>query len=334
MTVTRHEPSPLEVGPPPGAPARRPRRRAPLSARYVAGRLATALVAVWAVFTLVFFSLLATGNPAQLLVAPDAPPGELERITALMGFDRPPLEQYATFLGRVVTGDLPDSIRYDESPLALVAERLPASITLGLTGLLLGTLLGAAAGYLGATARRPLLRRLPLSLLTALDAIPSFFLGILLIFVFAIVLRSLPATGGGTLAHLVLPALTLAVVVAAPVGRIFRTALLDVAELDHVRTARSKGIAPAAVTARHVVANALPPVLNVLGVQAGMVLGGAIVTEALFGWPGLGQLSVSALNNRDYPLVLACVCVIAIGFVLVNLAVDLLAALLDPRNRR
>jgi ABC-type dipeptide/oligopeptide/nickel transport system permease component len=322
------------AGAPPASPVGRVRRRAPLSLRYVATRLATAAVAVWAVFTLVFFSLLATGNPAQLLVAPDAPPGELERISALMGFDRPPLEQYLTFLGRIATGQFPNSIRYDESPLLLVAERLPASLTLGLTGLLAGAAVGAVAGYLGATSRRPLLRRLPLSVLTALDAVPSFFLGILLIFVFAVVAGVMPASGGGTLAHLVLPAATLSVVVAAPVARIFRTALLEILEQDHVRTARSKGLPDAVVMGRHVVANALPPVLNVLGVQAGVVLGGAIVTEALFSWPGLGQLSISALNNRDYPLVLACVCVIAVGFVLINLVVDLVAALLDPRTRR
>jgi peptide/nickel transport system permease protein len=149
-----------------------------------------------------------------------------------------------------------------------------------------------------------------------------------------VVLGALPASGGGIPAHLVLPALTLAVVVAAPIARIFRAALLDVLELDHVRTARAKGIPAWLVAGRHVVANALPPVLNVVGVQAGMVLGGAIVTESVFAWPGLGQLSVSALNNRDYPLVLACVCVIAVGFVVVNLVVDVLAAVLDPRSRQ
>lgn len=318
----------------PTVPVPRTRRRSPLSLRYLTTRLATAFVAVWAVFTLVFFSLFAVGNPAQLLVAPDAPPGELERITRLMGFDRPLPEQYLTFLGRMLAGEFPESIRYHRDPLLLVAERLPASITLGLTGLVVGTLIGGVAGWLGATARRPVLRRSPLSVLTGLDALPSFFFGVLLIFGFAILLRVLPTSGGGTPAHLVLPALTLSVVVAAPVGRIFRAALFDVLELDHVRTARAKGLAPASVAARHVVANALPPVLNVLGVQAGMVLGGAVVTEALFAWPGVGQLSISALNNRDYPLVLACVCVIALGFVLVNLAVDLAAALLDPRSRR
>ena len=173
-----------------------------------------------------------------------------------MGFDRPPLEQYLTFLGRIATGQFPNSIRYDESPLRLVAERLPASLTLGLTGLLAGAAVGAVAGYLGATSRRPLLRRLPLSVLTALDAVPSFFLGILLIFVFAVVARVLPASGGGT-PTCCCPA-TLSVVVAAPVARIFRTALLEILEQDHVRTARSKGLPDTVVMGRHVVANARP----------------------------------------------------------------------------
>jgi peptide/nickel transport system permease protein len=316
------------------APGGNRTRRAPLSFRYVLQRLLTAATAVWAVVTLVYFALLSTGNPAQLLVGPDAPPGEAERISKLMGFDRSWGEQYWVFLKQTFTGQFPDSIRYGESPLRLILERLPASVTLGLTAIVVGSLLGAAAGYLGATSRITALRRIPISVLTAFDAVPTFFFGVLLIFVFSVSLAALPAAGGGSLAHLVLPVATLAVVIAAPVARIFRASLLDTLNLEHVRTARAKGRGNAVVMLRHVVANALPPVFNVLGVQAGIVLGGAVITESLFAWPGLGQLSISALDNRDYPLVLACVTVIAVGFAVVNLAVDFVGAVLDPRSRK
>lgn len=306
------------------------RRRAPLSARYVAQRLVTSLLAVWAVLTIVFVALVAAGNPAELMVSPDAPPDEVARVAHLLGFDRPLLPRYLEFLGQVATGHFPNSIRYQEPALPLALSRLPASIALGLAGLVLGTLVGGVVGYLAARSGR----RLLVSVLTALDAVPTFYFGVLLILLFAVRLALLPASGGGTPATLILPTIALAVVVAAPVARVFRTSLVDTMDLDHVRTAHAKGRHPAWVNLRHVVVNALPPVVNVVGVQAGTLLGGAVVTESLFSWPGIGQLSIAALDNRDYPLVLACVFVIAVGFAVINLAVDLVAAALDPRSRR
>lgn len=312
----------------------RPRLRLPLSGRYVAGRLAAAALAVWATVTLVFFCLHASGSPATLLVGADAPPGELARVTRLMGYDRPLAEQYATFLWNAVQGDFPDSIRYGVSPLSLVADRIGASLLLGGAGLALGTLAGLAAGYLGVYGRHAVARRLPLSLATLLQSMPSFVLGLLLILVFSVGLRWLPSSGSGELRHLVLPALTLAAFAAATVGRVFRAELLDARDRDHVRTALAKGVSPRVVRLRHVAANALVPTLNVVGVSAGMMLGGAVVVESLFGWPGLGQLAVAALANRDYPVILADVCVLAVGFVTINLVVDLATAALDPRTRR
>ncbi|MFC9772473.1 MULTISPECIES: ABC transporter permease [unclassified Pseudarthrobacter] len=310
----------------------RTRFRAPVSVAFLLRRLGSAAVAVIAVLSVVFFSLHLTGNPAVLLLPPDAPPEELARLTALMGFDRPLPEQYLSFLVQAGTGNFPESIRYGQPAMDLVALRFPATLTLGLTGLGAGSALGLVIGYKSAVSRGNG-RTLPVTVLTALESIPSFFLGILLILLFSITLRWFPLSGGGSLAHLVLPSLVIALAIAAPVARIFRATLLETLGRDHVVLARAKGIGQHQLAVRHVVLNSLPPVLNTIGIQAGVALGGAVVTETLFAWPGVGQLAVSALNGRDYPLVLASVTVIAVGFVLVNLAVDIAVAVFDPRAK-
>ncbi|MTE15671.1 ABC transporter permease [Nocardia aurantiaca] len=308
--------------------------RLPLSARYLARRVLTGLLAVWGAVTLVFFALSASGNPAVMLVAPDAPAGELQRVSRLYGFDRPLYEQYVRFLVNVLTGNFPKSLRYNSDPLTLALDRLAPSATLGATALACGILAGGSIGYVAATGRSPWLRRLPVSVATVLDAIPGFFLAVLLVLLFSVTLHWLPSRGAGSLAHLVLPALTLGIFFVPSISRVFRTALVEVLDSDHVRTARAKGLHPVRLTLRHVVGNSLGPTLNVLGIQAGVLLGGAVVTESIFSWPGIGQLSVNAVQNRDHPLVLACVLVIAIGFAAINLAVDVLAALVDPRIGR
>lgn len=316
----------------PRASVRRHRVRWPLSRRYVLGRLLNAVIAVWAVFTIVFFSMHLTGNPVSLLAPIDATDAEIQELTDLLGFGDPIHEQYFTFLGQLATGQFPDSIRYRSSPVDIVLDRLPATLLLGGLGLLGGVTLGLGAGAYAALGRRTGLRRIPISILTGLEAVPSFFLGIVLIAVFAISLSVLPMQGAGSPAHLVLPATVIALALAAPIARVFRTTLLETLAAEHVRLAESKGLSGPAVTLRHVVVNALAPVVNVIGIQAGVVLGGAVITESVFGWPGVGQLATSALASRDYPLVLATVTLIAVGFVLINLLVDLVAAVLDPRG--
>ncbi|MEU6831142.1 ABC transporter permease [Nocardia beijingensis] len=305
--------------------------RLPVDPRYLARRLVTGLVAVWGAITVVFFALYATGNPAVMLIAPDAPAGELERVSRLYGFDRPLYEQYVRFVGAVLRGDFPDSLRYNADPLGLALARLLPSATLGAAALLVGVVAGGVIGYVAATSRVPLLRKLPISLATVLDAIPGFFLAVLLVLLFSVTLHVLPSRGAGSLAHLVLPALTLGIFFVPTISRVFRTALVEVLDSDHVRTARAKGLGALRLTTRHVIGNSLGSTLNVLGIQAGVLLGGAVVTESIFSWPGVGQLSVNAVQNRDYPLVIACVLVIAVGFVVINLIVDVVSALFDPR---
>jgi len=315
-----------------GAPRLTRGFRWPWSRRYLVSRLLNAVLTVWAVLTIVFFALHLTGNPAVVLVAPDAPKETLAQITNLMGFDKPILEQYGIFLRQIVTGHYPDSIRYGESPLHLVAHRLPATLELGAVGLCGAIILGSLAGYVAATSGHRRLRRIPVSVLTSFEAIPSFFLSVVLIALFAITWPILPFAGNDSPDSIVLPALVITCSLAAPISRVFRTSLQETLDADHVRLAQAKGISPRAVMFRHVVVNSLAPVINVIGVQAGVVLGGAVVTETVFSWPGVGQLTTAAIGNRDYPIVLASVTVLAIGFVVINLVVDLVAAGLDPRG--
>lgn len=308
--------------------------RWPFSRRYLLGRTLNAVIAVCAVLTIVFFALHLTGNPAVLLLPPDATASDLERVSAQLGFDRPLIEQYGIFLSQILGGHFPPSIRYGTDPVGIVLSRLPATLVLGLTGLVGGAVLGITAGYWAALGRRPRLRQIPVSLLTAFEAVPSFFLSVILIALFAITWPVLPIAGNDTPAALVLPATAIALALAAPIARVFRTSLAEVLGADHVRLAEAKGLSAKAVTLRHIVANSLAPVINVIGVQAGVVLGGAVITETVFSWPGVGQLATSAISSRDYPVVLASVTLIAVGFVLVNLLVDATAALLDPRGAR
>jgi peptide/nickel transport system permease protein len=308
------------------------RVRPPISRRYLISRLVNAVLTVWGVITIVFFAMHLTGDPAALLVAANATPQQLAAITKQMGFDQSPLSQYFTFISQVVTGHYPLSIVYDAQPLQIVLQRLPATLVLGGTGLAGGIVVGLLAGFIAAVGRFPKVRWIPVSVLTAFEGIPSFFLGVVLIALFAITLPLLPLSGDQPPVAIILPALVIVLALAAPIARVFRTSLIETRNADHVRLAESKGLSPTWVLLRHVVINSLGPVVNVLGVQAGVVFGGEVVTETVFSWPGVGQLTVSALGNRDYPVVLAAVTVLAVGFVIANLLVDVLAAALDPRG--
>ncbi len=310
----------------------RPRRfRVPVSARYVAARVLGAVIAVWGASTLVFFALHAGGDPTRSLVPIDADQAQIDAARAQFGLDRPLLEQYFLFLGNALTGQLPDSFRSHVPAFELVFQRMGATAVLTATGLGLGVVLGITGGFLAATARTPLRRRLPLLIAIVVDALPPVVLGLTLVLVFAVNLHWLPSGGGGDLAHLVLPALTLAALTAPTVTRVYRASILSAASDDHVRTARAKGVRESLVQVRHVGVNALVPVLNVIGVITGSLLGGAVLTETMFAWPGVGQLLVGAIGARDFPVVLAGVLVVAVSFAVINLIVDIVAAIIDPR---
>jgi len=287
---------------------------------------------------------LSPGDPAEIMLGPQATHDDISRLRSELGLDEPLVIQYARWMGRVLQGDLGRSIWMKRPVLGEVLRRFQATVVLTASALVLSTLGGIALGVLSAARRNSPLDRL--SALASLfgASMPSFWLGIVLMVIFALGLGWLPASGmyapygdggvGDLLRHLVLPTVTLAAASLTIIARLTRSTMLEVLGQDYVRTARAKGVRETFVVVRHALRNALIPTVTVVGVQAGYLLGGAVLTETVFAWPGVGTLMVQGILARDFPLVQGCVLVIALGFVLVNLAVDVLYAALDPKIRR
>lgn len=311
---------------------------------YIVRRLLHLVPVLLGVSIVVFLVLqLAPGDPAEIMLGPEATQAELNRLRADLGLTEPLPVQYARWLGLVARGDLGRSFWTRRPVLPEVLDRFQATLVLTGTGLLLSTILGIALGIASATRPNSLLDRVSAMASLFGASMPVFWLGIVLMVVFALWLGWLPASGmyapygrgdlEDLLAHLVLPALTIAAASTTIVARLTRSTMLDVLGQDYVRTARAKGLGEVRVVARHGLQNALIPVVTMVGVQVGYLLGGAVLTETVFAWPGVGTLMLQAILQRDFPLVQGCVLVVALTFVLVNLVVDLLYAWLDPRIR-
>ncbi len=276
---------------------------------------------------------LTPGDPIALILGEDATPEQRAEARASLGLDRPLPEQYLHYLGRLSRGDLGDSLRARRPVVSYVLERVPATAQLAVTAFVLTLAVGIPLGMAAAVHRESWLDHGARGLAILAQSVPGMWLGLILIIVFAVRWHWLPSIGAGSPRHLVLPSLTLASYLLGLVVRLTRSAMLDVLGQDYVRTARAKGLPERAVLGRHVLRNALVPVVTVLGLQLGTLLGGAVVTEAVFAWPGLGTLVVQALGHRDYPVVQAAVLLSAATFVLLNFAVDLLNNWLNPRLR-
>ncbi len=292
------------------------------------------MVALWLVSTVVFVVMRLSGDPAPLLLPPDAPRSEIFRVRAELGLDRPLPVQYATFLGNVLRGDFGRSIHFREPALRVVVGYLPATVELGLTAAVLAVLVAVPIGVLSAVRRNSLLDHAAMGIALVGQSAPTFFLGILFILVVSLRAGLVPTGGRGDWSHLVLPALTLGIFAMASIARLTRSAVLEVLRADYIRTARAKGLAEAWVVAKHTLKNAAIPIVTITGLQFGALLGGAVVTETVFAWPGMGRLAIQSIYNRDYPVVQCAVFVSAATFVVLNLAIDLLYGLLDPRVRR
>jgi peptide/nickel transport system permease protein len=312
--------------------------------RYLLRRLLLLVPVLLGVSIVVFLVLhLSPGDPAEIMLGPQATAEDVAGLRAALGLDQPLPIQYAHWMAHVLQGDLGRSIRMRQPVLGEVLTRFRATLLLTATALLLSTLGGIALGVLSATWPHSVVDRL--STLGSIfgASMPSFWLGLVLMVCFSLWLGWLPASGmygahgGGSVAdllsHLVLPAVTLAAASMTIIARLTRSTMLDILRQDFVRTARAKGLVERAVVLRHALRNALIPTVTVVGVQAGYLLGGAIFTETVFAWPGVGTLMVQGILARDFPLVQGCVLVVALVFVLFNLAVDLLYAMLDPRIR-
>jgi ABC-type dipeptide/oligopeptide/nickel transport system permease component len=300
---------------------------------YVIRRLALSAVAMLGVITIVFLLLHASGDPATLLVGQDATKQDLERIRQAYGLDQPLSVQYARFVARVVRGDLGHSYRQGLPVGELLVERLRATFELALAGLAVAVLLGVPLGILAAARHGSAVDTAAMTAALLGTSVPSFWLGLLLIIVFGVQLGWLPVSGYGTIWHLLMPAFVLGGFYAAQVSRLTRTALLEVLAQDFVRTAQAKGLAARDVLLKHVLRNAALPVLTVLGLDFGRMLGGAVVVETIFAWPGMGRLAVQAVLGRDFPVVQGAAIMGAVVFLTVSLTIDLLYGLVDPRLR-
>jgi peptide/nickel transport system permease protein len=312
--------------------------------RYLARRLLLLLPVLAGVSIVIFMVLhLSPGDPVEIMLGAQATQEDRARLRADLGLDQPLHVQYVRWLGHVIRGDLGRSLWMKRPVLAEVLLRFKATLILTGTALLLSTTIGIALGVASATRPNSLLDRLSAMASLFGASMPSFWLGIVLMVVFALQLGWLPASGmyapydggglGDLLAHLLLPAVTLAAASVTIIARLTRATMLETLGQDYIRTARAKGVVERAVVLRHGLGNALIPIVTVVGVQAGYLLGGAVLTETVFAWPGVGTLMVQGILARDVPLVQGCVLVVALTFVLVNLAVDLLYAWFDPRIR-
>lgn len=301
---------------------------------FALGKLTEAATAIWGVVTIVFFVSRVLGDPTALLLPIGASDAELSALRTALGLDQPLLLQYFTSMGAMLRGDFGTSFQHMRPALDVVLERMPATASLACSALVLGVLIGAVAGTIAALNRGKLAEFIVMTAALIGQATPVFWLGLMLILLFSVQLGWLPSSGSGSLAHLVLPAFTLAVFVSASIARLLRSSLLDILGEDYVRTARAKGLLPHTIFTWHVARNALIPVVTMIGIIAGELLGGSVVTETVFGWPGIGRLIVQAIQNQDFPVIQAGVAVVAVIFVFINLAIDLLYGVLDPRIRQ
>jgi ABC-type dipeptide/oligopeptide/nickel transport system permease component len=300
---------------------------------YLLHRLAQSLVVLLGISVVAFAILHLTGDPTLLMLPPDASAEEIARFRRAMGFDDPLPVQYWRFLRGALRGDFGNSLRHDEPALGLVWERMPATLELTVVALGLALVLAIPTGIVSAVFRNTAIDYVATVVALVGQAMPTFWLGIMLILAFSVGLRLLPASGRGGWTNLILPAVTLGLFTTARIMRLTRSGMLEVLGQDYVRTARGKGVGEPGVVWRHALKNAGIPLVTIVGLELGTLLGGAVITETVFAWPGVGRLSVQAIYNRDYPLVQASVCVLASIFVLVNLLVDVLYTYLDPRIR-
>jgi len=300
---------------------------------FLAARLARALVAVWLVSTVVFVVMRLSGDPVPLLLPPDAPRSEYERVARELGTDRPLPVQYGVFLGNALRGDFGRSIHFREPAARVVVGYLPATAELGLTAFALALLIAIPIGLLSAVRRNSLVDQAAMAVALVGQSAPTFFVGILLILIVSLKAGWLPTSGRGDWTHLVLPAVTLGAFAMASIARLTRSAMLEVLRADYVRTARAKGLREQVVVIKHALRNAAIPIVTITGLQFGTLLGGAVVTETVFAWPGIGRLAIQSIYNRDYPVVQCVVFLSALLFIVINLTVELIYGVLDPRIR-
>lgn len=301
---------------------------------YAVRRLVEAVPVILAVLFIVFVAVrLVPGDPARTIAGLEADDATVQAIRDDLGLDRPLLSQFGVFLAGAARGDLGESYYYGTEVMAEVLRRFPATLLLATSGFVLSLILGITLGTVSAVNKGSFWDRGTLIFAIAGVSMPSFWLALILIIVFAVNLGWLPAGGYGTWRHLVLPTLTLGLFGAGTVARLTRSSVLEVLNQDYIRTARAKGLPERVTLVKHTLKNALIPIITVLGLQLGAFLSRAVVTESVFGWPGIANLTVTAVLDRDFPLIQGAVLWLALVFIAINLLVDLTYAVVDPRIR-
>lgn len=299
---------------------------------YIIRRILQMIPVIFGITLIIFVLVRVSGDPVTLLLPEDAPQEQVEQLRESLGLNRPIWEQYVIFLGNLLQGDFGDSIRYrGQAALPVVLERLPATLELAGASIVVALVISLPLGILAAVKRKRLPDYGATSFAVLGQAMPNFWLGIMLILIFGVQLQWLPVSGRGTLAHLVLPAFTLGTALAALLMRLLRSNMLEVLGQDFIRTARAKGLRERTVLLKHAIRNALIAYITVLGLQVATLMAGAVVTEQVFAWPGIGLLAIQAINIRDMAVVQTVVILASLIVMVANLLVDLLYAFIDPR---
>lgn len=301
--------------------------------RFLLSRLGYGLIAIAGIVVVVFIIVRLLGDPATLMLTENAPPEAVAAFRQEHGLDQPIHIQLVRWLADVAKGNLGRSMRHNEPALGMLVERIPATLSLTAGALLLSLVISVPLGVLAARHHNTVRDRITMGIAVLGQSVPDFWLGLMLMLVFGVWLRWLPISGMGTWKHLVLPMITLAVFPLARTTRLIRSSLLETLGQDYVKTGHAKGLAANRVLYKHALRNALIPVVTIVGLEVGSLLGGAIIVETIFAWPGMGRLLVQALNNRDFALIQAGVLMLAVLKVVVNLGVDLAYSVLDPRIR-
>lgn len=301
--------------------------------KYVLRRLSTIPISILLVTAVTFFILRLTGDPVEIYLDITSTPEQVALLRERLGLDDPLWQQYLTFLGNALTGDFGRSLQFQAPALSIVIERLGATFLLIGAALAIALAVGIIAGLIAAVYKDRAADIVITAVAVAGQSMPSFWLGILLVQLFALNLGWLPTSGTGSWQHLLLPSVTLAAFITPNLILITRTSVLEVSNELFVSTARAKGVKELNILLFHIVPNALNPIITFFGLQAGRLVGGSVVTETIFAWPGIGRLMIGSIYQRDVPVVIAAVFIISIGIILANLIVDILISLIDPRIR-
>lgn len=310
-----------------------PRRNGGELTRFLGKRVGQTLLVLFCVATLTFFLIRLTGDPVRAMLPETASLEQEEALRQHFGLDRPLFEQYLAYLWGILRFDFGVSLYFNQPAIELIASRMPATIQLGVGAFVFALIVAVPAGMIAALKRGKSVDSAVVGIVLLGQSIPPFFVGIMLILIFAVSLNWLPASGDGNLQSLILPSITLGLYSMAMIARLLRSSLIDVLGEDYIRTARAKGLTYWRAIRDHALKNAALPVITIVGLEIGTLLGGAILTEQVFSWPGVGRLTVEAINNRDFALIQAIVLILSMIFVITNLIVDIAYAFIDPRVR-